>query len=249
MTDKTMKKTVISNLGLVSTFGFLAACGGGGTSVGGGIDPDPDVPPPITLQSAVGTQQVTVIAADGTSVSVTLSSSTIAQLDRIGATEQTYGAILSDGRIVGLETLSGNVPTSGTFTYNGTAIAVINDGTHFYDLVGSSRATLDLGNQTSDLDVTLDGFSGDRTAVADGNTTSGVFPGISVTWQNANICNSTQFCNGSANVLGTAATLSQNATSDAGAALFGPSAEEIGGVIDIVDPGILEATAGFTAAQ
>jgi hypothetical protein len=106
-----------------------------------------------------------------------------------------------------------------------------------------------MANQSSDLDVTLNGFSGERTAVADGATTNGAFDNISITWQNAEICNSTRLCNGNINVLGTATTLSQNSTSDAAGALFGPSANEIGGLIDVADPGNLEATAGFVAAQ
>jgi hypothetical protein len=247
MTGKTMKNQIKSGLGITAILTLVSACGVGGTSSGGGIDPD--VPPPVTLQNAAGTEQITVIAANGTPVNVTVSSSTLAQLNRINATEQTYAAILADGRIVGLETLAANVPTSGTFTYNGTSVAVINDGSHFYDLVGSSTATLTLANQSSDLDVTLNGFSGERTAVVGGATTNGTFNDISITWQNAKICNITRLCNGSVNVLGTAATLSQNATSDAAGALFGPSANEVGGVIDVVDPGNLEATAGFVAAQ
>lgn len=238
-----------NSLGITAIFALLSACGGGGTSTGGGINPDVPPPVPVTLQNADGTQQITVIASNGTPVNVTVTSSTVAQLNRVGATEQTYAAILADGRIVGLETLAANVPTTGTFTYNGTSLAVINDGSHFYDLVGSSTATLTLTNQSSDLDVTLNSFSGDRTAVVGGATTNGAFNDISITWQNAEICNSTLLCNGSVNVLGTAATLSQNTTSDAGGALFGPSADEIGGVIDVVDPGNLEATAGFVAAQ
>ena len=75
------------------------------------------------------------------------------------------------------------------------------------------------------------------------------FNDISITWQNAEICNSTRLCNGSVNVLGTATTLSQTATSNAAGALFGPSANEISGVIDVIDTGNLEATAGFVAAQ
>lgn len=247
MTGRTMKSRVNKGLGLTATLILLSACGGGGTSPGGGIDPD--IPPPVTLQNAAGNEQITVITSNGTPVNVTVTSSTLVQLNRVGATGQTYAAILADGRIIGLETLAANVPTSGTFTYNGTSVAVINDGSHFYDLVGSTAATLTLTNQSSNLDVTLNGFSGERTAVVGGATSSGAFNNIAITWQNAEICNATRFCNGSVNVLGTAATLSQNATSDAAGALFGPSANEIGGVIDIVDPGNIEATASFVAAQ
>lgn len=242
-----MKNKIQSCLGFIAILTLLSACGGGGTSSGGGIDPD--VPPPVTLQNAAGTQQITVIASNGTPVNVTVTSSTLAQLNRVGATEQTYAAILSDGQVIGLEALAANVPTNGTFTYNGRSVAVINDGSHFYDLVGSSTATLTLANQSSDLDVTLSGFSGERTAVVGGATISGAFNNIAITWQNAEICSNTRLCNGSVNVLGTAATLSPNTTSDAAGALFGPTANEIGGVIDIVDPGNLEATAGFVAAQ
>lgn len=242
-----MSTKMKNSLGITAIFALLSACGGGGTSTGGGIDPD--VPPPVTLQNADGTQQITVIASNGTPVNVTVTSSTLAQLNRVGATEQTYAAILADGRIIGLETLGANVPTNGTFTYNGTSVAVINDGSHFYDLIGSATATLTMANQSSDLDVTLNGFSGERTAVVGGATTNGAFNDISITWQNAEICNSTRLCNGSIDVLGTATTLSQNATSGAAGALFGPSANEVGGVIDVVDPGNLEATAGFVAAQ
>jgi hypothetical protein len=166
-----MSTKIKNSLGLTAIFVLLSACGGGGTSTGGGIDPD--VPPPVTLQNAAGTQQITVIASNGTPVNVTVTSSTLAQLNRIGATEQTYAAILADGRIIGLETLAANVPTSGTFTYNGNSVAVINDGSHFYDLVGSATATLTMANQSSDLDVTLNGFSGERTAVVGGATTNG----------------------------------------------------------------------------
>lgn len=238
-----------NSLGITAIFALLSACGGGGTSTSGGINPDVPPPVPVTLQNAEGTQQITVIASNGTPVNVTVTSSTLAQLNRVGATEQAYAAILADGRIVGLETLAANVPTSGTFTYNGTSVAVINDGSHFYDLIGTATATLTMANQSSDLDVTLNGFSGERTAVVGGATTNGTFNDISITWQNAEICNSTRLCNGSVNVLGTAATLSQNATSDAAGALFGPSANEVGGVIDVVDPGNLEATAGFVATE
>jgi len=247
MTGATMNNTIKNGLGMTAVLALLSACGGGSTSSGGGIDPD--VPPPVTLQNSDGTQQITVIAANGTPVNVTVTLSTLAQLNRVDATEQTYAAILSDGRIVGLETLAANVPTSGTFTYNGTSVAVINDGSHFYDVVGSSTATLSLADQSSDLNVTLNGFSGERTAVVGGGTASGDFNDISITWQNAEICNSTRLCNGSVNVLGTATTLSQTATSNAAGALFGPSANEIGGVIDVIDTGNLEATAGFVAAQ
>lgn len=247
-----MNTKINACLGIIAISALLSACGGGGSSAGGGIAGggiDPDVPPPATLQNADGTQQITLIAANGTPVNITVIASTLAELNRVGATEQSYAAILADGRIIGLETVAANVPTSGTFTYNGTAVAVINDGSNFYDLVGSSTATLTLTNQSSDFDVTLYGFSGERIAAEDGAATNGPFNDISITWQNAEICNSARICNGSVNVLGTAATLSQNVTSDAAGALFGPSANEVGGVIDVVDPGNLEATAGFVAAQ
>lgn len=233
-----MSKVMMNSLALVGISVLVSACGGGGMST-----------PIVTLQNAESTQQITMISADFSNSNVIASSSTIAQLNRLGAIELTYGAILSDGKVIGIETLSSDVPTSGTATYNGTAVAVINDGSYFYDLVGTATATVALASQSGALDVTLGSFSGEQTSVLNGATANGSFPNISIIWENANICDGSRFCNGLIDVQGTATNLSQEAKYDATAVLFGPLGEEIGGLIDVVDPGNLEATAGFIVGK
>jgi hypothetical protein len=228
----------------------LSACGGSGGGVsydGGG---NSNVPVPTTLQNSGGAQQLTIFSASGAPVQVARSTSTFGEIDLTGANQKVYAASLPNGNIVGLETAASGVPATGIFTYTGGSTAVINDGDHFYDIIGNAVATLTFVDKSSgDLDVTLSGFNGDRTAAADGKTTQGTFSAISITWQNASLCNSTQFCNGTVSVLGTSATTTSSATVDNEAALFGSNGQELGGIIDINEPGVLEATTSFVVAQ
>ena len=241
-------KMILRILFKLTALGFcsaaLAACGGGGTSDGGG---GPIVsPPPTTFQNATPTQTVTVLRTDGTTMQVNISTEYFSTLSVASA--QTYSGMLSDGAVAGLETQTSKVPNSGTFQYTGGSSAVINDGSHFYELSGTSSATLTLANSSSDLDVTLSGFSGQRTDAGTGAVTTVPNSDIAITWQNATLTGS-RLGGGEVNVSNTAATLSGNASVNVAGSLFGPSGEELGGLISVNDPGNLEVSAGFIARK
>ena len=226
-------------LSKLTAFGFctmaLVACGGS--------DRTP-LFEPTNFQTAVNTQTITVLRADGSTGQVLVSTETFGTLTL--AKEQTYSGLLSNGSVAGLETLSADVPTAGTLTYSGSSSAVINDGVHFYELSGSSSATLTLTESSSDLDVTLSGFSGERTDAVTAEVTVVSTSDIEITWQDA-LLTGNRLNGGTVDITNTAATLSGSQIVNAYGVLFGPSGEELGGLISVDDASNLEVTAGFIA--
>jgi hypothetical protein len=216
---------------------ILAACGGGGGAI---------VSTPASFQNASGTEAVTVLRTDGSSREVLVLTETFGSLTI--ATGQTYSGLLSDGSVAGLEAPSADTPTAGEFTYAGYSSAVINDGSHFYELNGRSSATLTLTASSSDLDVTLSEFSGKKTDAVTSVVTVVSVSDIEITWQNAVLAGS-RLGGGTVDVINTAATLSGSESVNVSGVLFGPSSEELGGLISVVDGTNLDVTAGFIAKQ
>ena len=230
----------------LATIGFFAVtligCGGGGTSADGGTN---SIVSP-TFQNAAAAQTVTVFRADGNSAKITVSTETFDSLNI--ATEQTYSGLLSNGDVAGIETIVANIPTSGTFSYTGSSVAIINDGSYLYELEGTSRATLTLSESSSDLNVTLSEFSGSRTDTTNATKTPINKSEISIMWQDVELIGS-ELGGGTVNVIGAAATISGGANIDVAGSIFGNAGEELGGLISVNDPDNLEVTAGFIGKQ
>ena len=215
---------------------ILAACGGGGGAI---------VSTPASFQNASGTEAVTVLRTDGSSREVLVLTETFGSLTI--ATGQTYSGLLSDGSVAGLEAPSADTPTAGEFTYAGYSSAVIIHESHRYELNGRSSATLTLAASSSDLDVTLSGFSGKKLDLDNKETVVSVSD-IEITWQNAVLAGS-RLGGGTVDVINTGATLSGSESVNVSGVLFGPSSEELGGLISVVDGTNLEVSASFIAKQ
>jgi hypothetical protein len=233
-------KSVV-NLGLISaSLMILTACGGGALTSSPVITPPPvaDTPPP-TLLTASANQAIAKI-----SVSDLNGTTTIGALNLTGARAQDYSAILANGDVVGLVTLAGDAPTSGTLTYAGSSYAEIIDPTDFYNLEGQATAVLTLASGSGSLNVTLDGMSGRKNL---GSVQS--YPNIKVVLNGASLCNGVQFCGGTASVQGLTTTLSGSETMSNLITLFGQNGEELGGMILISDGSNLDVTSAFVAAK
>ena len=214
---------------------ILAACGGGG---GGAI-----VSTPASFQNASGTQAVTVLRADRSPMVINVSTEFFGDL--IFDTEQIYSGLESTGGVVGIETSIANVATTGIFNYSGVSVVLISDSENNYSVEGTSIAQLTLTDSSSDLDLRLSGFSeGSCTGVV------GICApnDIVITWIGAELTGS-RLGGGLINITGTAAPLSENALTGGSGILFGPSGEEIGGMIYVDDPSILLVNASFIAKQ
>ncbi|SOH93971.1 Transferrin binding protein-like solute binding protein [Monaibacterium marinum] len=141
--------------------------------------------------------------------------------------------------VVGVSTVTYNVPVTGTASYTGASQVRIQDGLNFYELQGTVAATADFAAGT--LDVTLDDLDGTQTFIGVTNVTDvatitiadAVISGNTASGGTSTLVSAT--INGGAGFSGTQTTLHE-------AGFYGPYADEVGGVLDIVD------TATFTVS-
>lgn len=239
-------KQFFTSTSLISTIALLSACGGGG----GGSDPIE----PFSLPSQDGV--ATAIQLDATALTTaestgdwdssnqtfTISGQTLAAVGDSDVTDGlTFVSQIAGGdageTLVYTPTLADGLP-SGTATYEGMASVVISDGATTsvsYDLIGSSLAVANISD--GDLDLTISGLSGNRTASAAGPQAFSSNGPISID-------NLTLSSSGSIGADGDTATtitgidsvaMDANAAADVSGGIAGTTGQEIAGVAAISD--------------
>lgn len=179
-----------------------------------------------TLDGSIDLARTTVTLTGGGVVDLTGT----ADFARFYVAQPTVGS--QTRGVVGVSTIVSNVPVSGTASYTGTSQVQIQDGLNFYELQGTVAATADFAAGT--LDVTLDDLDGTQTFIGTTNVTDvatitiadAIISGNTASGGTSTLVSAT--INGGAGFSGTQTTLHE-------AGFYGPYADEVGGVFDIVD--------------